>query len=288
MTTRHLHDHDSSERLPPELWARLAGSFGAAARDYRRFRPDYPADAIAAGLRSADGRLPTEVLDLGAGTGKLTAVLAAIGIARITAVEPDPQMAAQIAAVAPGTPVLAGSAERIPLADAAVDAVTVGQAMHWFDLDAALPEMARVLRPGGRVVAVWNTADPEHAFTVEFERLQSRHVRARNSALPAGTTADDTAGRADDNDDDDDEPPFAGRPDFTDPVLTSTRWVREMTPEQLHGFLDTLSYVITADEVHRRALHEGLDVLIDGWLLDGGRGPIELAERCRVWVAVRR
>lgn len=270
MITLHLHDHDSSERLPPELRARLAGSFGAAAPAYRRFRPDYPAAAIAAGLRSPDGRLPEEVLDLGAGTGKLTAVLAAIGIDAITAVEPDPQMAAQIAEVAPDALVLSGSAEQIPVADAAVDAVTVGQAMHWFDLDAALPEMARVLRPDGALVAAWNVTDPGHPFTIEFERLQSRHVRARGTE--DGTDGSDEA-----------EAPFGSRPEFTDPVLTSTRLVREMTPQQLHGFLDTLSYVITADEAHRSALHRDLDILVDGW-----RGPIELAEQCQVWVAVRR
>lgn len=269
VSIRHLHDHDLSAPLPADLRARLAGSFGEAADGYRRFRPDYPAAAVADGLRSADGLLPAEVLDLGAGTGKLTAVLAAIGITGITTVEPDPAMLAHIAEVVPGATALAGSAEHIPLADTSVEAVTVGQAMHWFDLDLAVPEIARVLRSGGRLVAVWNVRDIAHPFTRAFEACMDDHVRP-----PGGTS-----GQAEE------EPtaPFTEREEFVDPVLTITDWTRPMTPTGLHGLLDTLSYVITADEAHRSALHRSVDVLIEGW-----DGPLELAERCQVWVATRR
>jgi SAM-dependent methyltransferase len=95
------------------------------------------------------------VLDLGAGTGKLTSVLLDLGL-EVVAVEPDEQMRARVPARAE---VLGGSAEAVPLPDASVDAVLVGQAFHWFDPSAALPEMARVLRPGGTVGLLWNERD---------------------------------------------------------------------------------------------------------------------------------
>lgn len=269
VSTRHLHDHDRGTPLPTELRARLANSFGSAADGYRRFRPGYPTAAIADGLRADDGRWPEAVLDLGAGTGALTAVLGKIGITGITAVEPDPAMLAHIAEVVPAATVLAGSAENIPLADSSVQAVTIGQAMHWFELDLAVPEMARVLRPGGRMVAVRNVRDLTHAFTREFEACVDTHVG------PAGG-ADEPAAE-------DTSPPFVGRPEFLDPVLTVTDWIRPMTPAGLHGLLDTLSFVITADQAHRSALHRAVDALIDGWA-----GPLELAEHCQVWVAPRR
>ena len=96
------------------------------------------------------------MLDLAAGTGKLTRQLVALG-ANVIAVEPDAGMRATFARVVPGVEMLAGSAEAIPLADASVDAVFVGQAFHWFRAEAALAEMHRVLRPGGGFGLLWNT-----------------------------------------------------------------------------------------------------------------------------------
>ncbi len=98
------------------------------------------------------------MLDLGAGTGKLTALLAGLG-AEVTAVEPDPAMLAELRRGLPSVRALAGSAEQIPLPDASVDAVLCGQALHWFDLSRALPEIARVLVPGGTLGGLWNSDD---------------------------------------------------------------------------------------------------------------------------------
>jgi ubiquinone/menaquinone biosynthesis C-methylase UbiE len=98
------------------------------------------------------------VLDLGAGTGKLTAVLLSLG-ADVTAVEPDPGMLAEFRRALPGVRSLSGRAEAIPLPDASVDAVVAGQALHWFDMDRALPEIARVLVPGGVLAGLWNVDD---------------------------------------------------------------------------------------------------------------------------------
>ncbi|WP_233219690.1 class I SAM-dependent methyltransferase [Micromonospora sp. RP3T] len=100
------------------------------------------------------------VLDLGAGTGKLTATLQAVG-AGVTAVEPDPAMRAELRRALPDVRALSGSAEAIPLPDASVDAVLAGNAMHWFDMAVAGPEIARVLAPGGVLAGLWNVLDDE-------------------------------------------------------------------------------------------------------------------------------
>lgn len=131
-----------------------AASFGAVAREYDRGRPGYPPAAI--GWVLGDG--PRRVLDLGAGTGKLTAALRAAGH-DVVAVEPLPEMADALRAAVPGVEVLAGAAEAIPLPDASVDAVVAGQAYHWFDTARAHPEIARVLRDGGVFAPVWNYRD---------------------------------------------------------------------------------------------------------------------------------
>lgn len=128
-----------------------AGSFGAAADVYERSRPSYPVEAVRSVL-PADA---VRVLDLGAGTGKLTGVLLDLGL-DVVAVEPDDQMRALLPARAEA---LAGTAEQLPLADASVDAVLVAQAFHWFDVEPALAEMKRVLRPGGVLGLLWNLRD---------------------------------------------------------------------------------------------------------------------------------
>jgi SAM-dependent methyltransferase len=131
-----------------------ARSFGPVARRYERGRPSYPAAAV-------DWLLPDgarRVLDLGAGTGKLTRALLHRGL-EVTAVDPSDGMLAELRRVLPGVPALAGTAEDIPLPDGSVDAVLVGQAWHWVDPGRALPEVARVLRPGGRLGLIWNVRD---------------------------------------------------------------------------------------------------------------------------------
>ncbi|HTU73577.1 MAG TPA: class I SAM-dependent methyltransferase [Trebonia sp.] len=146
---------------------RRGSSFGAVAQAYAEYRPDYPEEAVRWALEpavgSAGGPASTavsglRVLDLGAGTGKLTAVLIALGAA-VTAVEPDEAMLAELRRRYCDIPALHGSAEAIPLPDASVDAVLCGQAMHWFDMDRAVPEIARVLVPGGPLAGMWNADD---------------------------------------------------------------------------------------------------------------------------------
>lgn len=129
-----------------------AHSFGGVADAYERGRPSYPAEAV----RWMLGEHPLTVLELGAGTGKLTRVVAELGH-DIHATDPDAAMLEILEREVAGVRAAQASAEDIPLGDASVDAVIAAQAFHWFDLDRALPEVARVLRPGGRLCLVWNT-----------------------------------------------------------------------------------------------------------------------------------
>src|SRR5215218_9289383 len=126
--------------------ASRAASFGSVGGEYERGRPSYPTEAVA-WLVGTD---PLRVVDLGAGTGKLTRRLLALGH-DVVAVEPAPGMLEQLEVELPAVTALAGTAEAIPVADGDADAVVAGQAFHWFDAERALPEVARVLCPGGRL-----------------------------------------------------------------------------------------------------------------------------------------
>ena len=151
-------------------------SFGSAAADYELGRPGWPVEAV-----DAPG-VPREstVLDLAAGTGKLTRVLVE-RFDRVLAVEPLDGMRAVLEEVVPDAEALAGEAESIPLEDASVDAVFVAEAFHWFGGDpAAVAEIARVLRPGGTLVVMWNErgGPTEPPLPEEYRR----RVRARREA----------------------------------------------------------------------------------------------------------
>ena len=113
---------------------------------------------------------PCDVVDLGAGTGKLTRGLVALGH-RVTAIEPLPEMLELLPAAAAGASAMLGNAEVIPLPDAFADVVTSAQAFHWFDHPVALPEIARVLRPGGRLALVWNTRDEREPWVKRLSEL---------------------------------------------------------------------------------------------------------------------
>ncbi|HEY5151873.1 MAG TPA: class I SAM-dependent methyltransferase [Mycobacterium sp.] len=221
-------------------WTReLAGSFQTAAIGYARFRPGYPPAAVGAAL-PPDAR---RVLDLGAGTGKLTAALVERGL-DVVAVEPLPGMLAELVWRLPSVPAVLGSAEEIPLRDGIFDCVVVGQAFHWFDHDRALSEIARVLRPGGTLSLLWNHDDETDPLVREVEAELNRIGRPDGGASGRDRRdAGPSSGRP--------PPPFAGHPDFSDPVLIMTRWVRRTTVEDLVGLQQTFSYVIGADQQAR-------------------------------------
>jgi SAM-dependent methyltransferase len=158
---------------------RHASSFGAAATAYAEHRPDYAQAAVRWAVEPAPGM---RVLDLGAGTGKLTATLLAVG-AEVTAVEPDPAMLTELRRALPDVRALAGSAEVIPLPDASVDAVLAGNAMHWFDMAVAGPEIARVLAPGGILAGLWNVMDDRVDWVAGLARVSgSAAIGPRDTA----------------------------------------------------------------------------------------------------------
>jgi SAM-dependent methyltransferase len=214
----------------------LGLSFDAVAVDYERHRPEYPApvlDWLGDRIGIGPGK---RVLDLGAGTGKLTRGLVQLG-ADVVAVEPGAQMLDQLRAAVPQAEALQGSAEAIPLPDGSLDVVVAGQAYHWFDLDRALPELHRVLRPSGRLALLWiwwDLRDPRQQRLVE---LLDRPPRVEFGRLP--------------------EPPS-----FVELESAVLESVRTMTPEDIVGRISTSSAAASADPEARRALLESVNELV--------------------------
>lgn len=177
----------SAAKAPARLHCRVdadshtarAASFGAVADHYERARPGYPAEAV----RWLAGEPPRDVVDLGAGTGKLTRGLVAAGH-RVAAVDPSEEMLARLRAALVDVRAIRGRAEAIPLADASADVVTVAQAFHWFEEQEALREIARVLRTGGALALVWNCRTEREPWVARLseiigtERVDSHDLRA--------------------------------------------------------------------------------------------------------------
>ncbi|GAS99132.1 methyltransferase [Mycolicibacterium canariasense] len=207
-------------------------SFGEEAAAYERGRPSYPPEAI-------DWLLPAgahTVLDLGAGTGKLTIRLAERGL-DVIAVDPIPEMLEVLTASLPDTPALLGTAEEIPLADDSVDSVLVAQAWHWFDADRAVAEIARVLRPGGRLGLVWNTRDERMGWVKDLGRIigHEDHALEQKVILPEPFVAVERA---------------------------HFEWTSYLTPQALIDLVASRSYCITSPaEVRTRTLDEVRELL---------------------------
>lgn len=223
---------DAFPQPPQDLRARRAASFGASAAVYAAERPDYPVAAVRWALDRLPGR-PARVLDLAAGTGKLTGVLLEAGIPAeaITAVEPDPAMLAELRGEHPGVAAIEGAAEEIPLPDGSVDAVLIGQAMHWFDLDRAFPEIHRVLAPGGVMGGFWNRDDTAVPWVGEMKRI-ARGVGAENMRLRS-------------------LPETRLFPDVEQTEFPHVQW---RTAESMAATIGTHSHVLVMDEPDRRAL----------------------------------
>ena len=215
-------------------------SFGSVAADYDRYRPAPPPQTL-------DWLIPpnaSAVLDLAAGTGAVTRLL--IGRApRVVAVEPDERMRAVLAARCPEAEVLEGRGEDIPLPDASVDAVVIASAWHWLDPDRAVPEIARVLRPGGALGVIWVSRDSRVDWVAEFNGLM-REAREADRALDGRETGNGRPDRRRRR-----EVAFPPGSPMSPVEEFTVEYSLPMTKDDLFGLLGTYSGVITLDPAKR-------------------------------------
>ncbi|GAA2758571.1 class I SAM-dependent methyltransferase [Actinopolymorpha rutila] len=211
---------------------RRAESFGAGAAAYAEFRPSYPETAVRWALEPVAGDDVVRVLDLAAGTGKLTEVVRGLGMDAV-AVEPDAAMLAELSRRLPDVPAFTGTAEAIPAPDGAFDAVVVGQAFHWFDRDRALAEIARVLRPGGVLAALWNLHDDGVAWVAGLNEVAQAlgSVRETRESPMRQALFEHVA--------------------FADQTTAEFGSHERRTSEQVVGMLATHSRILVMDEVDR-------------------------------------
>jgi SAM-dependent methyltransferase len=251
-----------------------ATCFGVAAGDYNRYRVGLPGEVVDRVLPAGIGA----ALDLGAGTGAMTRRLVE-RVERVYAVDPDPRMTELLAEGCPTVEVRRGTGEAIPLPDACVDAVVVASAWHWMDPAATIPEIARVLRPGGALCLVWNRRDRSVPWVADLEayRLEvdggDDWVGERveyylgGQWLPA-------------------EAPFANV------EILSLPWTAVMTKDELVGMMTTFRGYISAPperkpEILRKFVGYVDDhVAFDGDEGDAGDGPtVGVPMVCRGWRA---
>lgn len=255
-----------------ETTAILSRSFGTVADDYNRLRPGPSPEAL-------DWLLPegaTDVLEIGAGTGILTRLLAK-RVAHVTAVEPDERMRAVLAAGDPGIEILAGRAEEIPTDSSSFDVVIAASSWHWVDEERGVPEVARVLRPHGRLSLVWSGPDrsvdwmrslwaggivfsPEEQADVD-ERRRRRHV----------VNVD-----------------VGGVSPFLEPETKLFRWTKPMTKSDLVALSTTYSAVITMDEEARRRHLEAMARFLDSREDFTDLDRIDVPMRSYCWRATKR
>jgi ubiquinone/menaquinone biosynthesis C-methylase UbiE len=230
--------------MSPEVHPSAAVGFDRASDAYERGRPDYPPDAVAFlvdHLRIEPGR---RVLDLAAGTGKLTRPLAATG-AEVVAVEPVAGMRAVLTSALPSVLVAAGTAEALPLADRSVDAATVAAAFHWFDAAAAIEELHRVLRAQARLCLIWNVRDETDPLQAALSALMAPHRAATPSHR--GRRWQDA---------------FRGSDRFTTPELTTFRHVQRVDVEGLVDRVVSVSFIASLDDDERAAVAAGVRAMV--------------------------
>jgi SAM-dependent methyltransferase len=243
----------------PLFGSERAASFGKAADLYERGRPEYPPDAI-------DWLLPDgchRVLDVGAGTGKLTRQLVDRGL-DVVAVEPSDAMREQLMAAVPFAQALHGSAEQLPLEDCSVDAVLFAQAWHWVDVDRASPEVARVLVPQGTLGLLWNDRDERVDWVAELGRIMHRRENVGDSTDPELDPGPDH-----------DRVPEVG-PCFGPIERFGVEWASHITPEVLTDLVMSRSHFITMADPGREQVLAELRNLLETDPALAGREVIDL------------
>ncbi|MFE7408790.1 class I SAM-dependent methyltransferase [Isoptericola sp. NPDC057559] len=257
---------DPAQVADPQAHADRAASFERDADVYAQVRPSYPREAVEWMLPAG----PRRVLDLAAGTGKLTEVAAEVAGpgAELVAVDLSPAMLQELSARLPGVTTHRGTAEDVPLADASVDAVLVGQAWHWFDATAAAAEIARVLRPGGTLGVAWNDRDADVEWVARFGEILHR-----------GDRLEPAAG----ND------PLAGLgAAFTAVEAHTVRWTDRIPAGALRVLAGTRSYLLTLPDDERAARLAEVDTLVATHPALAGRTEIELPYVTHAYRATRR
>jgi SAM-dependent methyltransferase len=216
-------------------------SFGAAAGAYESGRPDYPRAAVDWLLAPVlESTRVLRVADVGAGTGKLTRTIVEAG-AEVVAIDPDAGMLAALREHVHGVPTFVGTAERMPLPAASVDAVLLGQAWHWVDQAAGSIEAGRVLRAGGVLGLVWNIRDEADPWV------------ARLTAAMHGSHAEEMLAG---------DGPRVGAP-FDGLASHTWAWTRSLTRAALLDMVASRSYVITASAADRAAILAAVGALFD-------------------------
>ena len=258
--------------LQDENTAVLRGAFGAVAGEYDRLRSGPPPEAL-------DWMLPpdaSDALEIGAGTGLLTRLLLE-RVGHVTAVEPDERMRAVLDSTTSGADVRAGVAEELPVPSASCDVVLAASAWHWVEEARAVPEVARVLRPAGRLALVWSGPDrsvdwmrslwaggivfePEERDAVD-QRRRRRHI----VNLEAG-----------------------GPSPFHEPETALFRWVKPMAREDLVALCATYSIVITMEDGDRAQHLDAMRRFLDEQEFLAGRDVIDVPMRAYCWRATKR
>lgn len=209
--------------------AARASSFGAAAADYQRCRPEYPLEA--ASLLIGDLGPDSRVLDLGAGTGKLTDQLLRLGV-QVSAVDPSPEMLAELSSRHPEMDCLVGTAEAIPLPEGSVDAAVVGQAWHWMDAATAGRELRRVISGPGTLGLAWNIDHTETGWLNLIDQVCD---------LPRGSELGRSTGRV----------PAHPGPDWLPFSHHEVDWTMTLSKEDFLSLWQTHSQWLTAGEQDR-------------------------------------
>lgn len=255
-----------------ETTAILSRSFGQVAGEYDRLRSGPSSEAL-------DWLIPagaTDVLEIGAGTGILTRLLAE-RVAHVSAVEPDERMRAVLAAGEAGVEILAGTAEEIPVAASSVDVVIAQSAWHWVDEGRAVPEVARVLRPHGRLSLVWTGPDRSVdwmrslwaggiIFSPE-ERVDEDSRRRRRHLVNVDVGGDSP---------------------FLEPEKALFRWTRPMAKGDLVGLAATYSRVITMEEEARTQHLDAMTRFLDSREAFAGLDVVDVPMRSYCWRATKR
>ena len=246
-----------------------AVGFDAAADAYERGRPAFPTDAIAFlvdALALGPGR---SVLDLGAGTGKLTRMLEPSG-ARLLALEPVEGMRRVLSTLLPVARVVAGRAEALPFAESSIDAATAAQAFHWFDADAAIAELHRVLVPGARLALVWNVRDQRTPWVAGMTRIIEPH---RGDTPKHATRAWRAA--------------FEETRLFSPLELRSFRHGQPLTPDGVLDRVLSISFIATLPDDRRAEVANEVRDLLATDPETAGRDEVVMPYRTDVWTAQR-